>query len=69
MALTAPDWKRIVPFDGDRRRAMLEALAELPTGPVWDVTIGHDADCPALEWGYLADCTCDTVTLEARQLR
>jgi hypothetical protein len=71
MAVT-PDWTRTVTVGASRRQAILAALAELPAGPVWDLTIGHDPNCPCLTWGAIAelvDCTCQTLTIKARQLR
>jgi hypothetical protein len=58
-----------VPCAGNRRQAMRDALAQLPRGDTLDVVIRHDEGCFSLyDSGELADCSCPTVTLEARQI-
>jgi hypothetical protein len=67
--VTPKTWRRTVTYGTDRRQALRIALAQLPLGVVWDVILLHTDGCPNLDWGDLADCTCATVELEARELR
>jgi hypothetical protein len=71
LGTAAAMWRREVACGIDPTRALVRALAEFrairPTGEVWIVGVGRDRNCPAIDTGPMAACTCELVRLEARR--
>jgi hypothetical protein len=68
----AATWACTVLLGNDRRQALLAALAELPIGHTWDVTLEHHHDCETLQsWTdhTLRHCACARLGMRAKSVQ